>query len=68
MMIGDLVIDSYGYQNEPIGIILHKIIIPVGGTKIIEQFKILWSNENIADYSYSDISIQHLKIIQSINT
>ena len=63
MKIGDLVIDRYG---EPIGIILHEIIIPTGGTKIIKQFKILWSNQKITDYS--DVSIEHLKIIQSIGT
>lgn len=66
MKIGDLVIDSYGYENEPIGIILNEIIIPAGGTKIIKQFKILWSNQNITDYS--DVSIEYLKIIQSIDT
>ena len=65
MKIGDLVIDSYGYKNEPIGIILHEIIIPAGSTKIIKQFKVLWSNEKITDYS--DVSIEHLKIIQQFN-
>ena len=66
MKIGDLVIDSYGYKNEPIGIILNEIIIHAGGTKIIKQFKILWSNQNITDYS--DVSIEYLKIIQSIKS
>lgn len=51
MKIGDLVIDSYVYKNAPIGIVLQEIIIPAGGTKIIKQFKILWSNEKITDYS-----------------
>lgn len=66
MKIGDLVIDSYGYKNEPIGIILNEIIIPAGGTKIIKQFKILWMGWSITDYS--DVSIKYLKIIQSIGT